>query len=70
MNYGTMISKARKDKGITQAELGKRLGVSRQTIIYWEHEDAKPSDEVKMPLCKELGIDPEPFLLAIVSSGT
>lgn len=70
MGYGNMIREARKAKKLTQEELASQLGVTRQTVFYWEHEDAKPADEIKIPICKELDIDPAAFLLAIVSSNS
>lgn len=40
------ISLLRKEKGLTQAELGKITGVSRQTIISLENGKYNPSIEL------------------------
>lgn len=41
-----LISQLRKEKGLTQAELGKLMGVSRQTIISLENGKYNPSIEL------------------------
>lgn len=70
MSYGDMICEARKAKGLTQEDLAQRLGVSRQSIIYWEQEAVKPSDAARMAICSALDMAVEPFLLAVTSSDT
>lgn len=34
---GNIINKLRKDKGITQEELGQYLGISSQAVSKWEN---------------------------------
>lgn len=65
MGYGEAIREARKSKGLTQEELATTLGVTRQTIIYWEHEEVRPSDTMKAALCKELGTDFQSFFIGL-----
>ncbi len=36
MNFNEKLIELRKAKGLSQDELGQRLGVSRQTISKWE----------------------------------
>ena len=45
MNIGKAIQSARKKAGITQAELGKILGVSGSMIGQWENSLRKPKPE-------------------------
>lgn len=43
MNFGTNLATYRKNKGLSQEELGEALGVSRQTIYTWESNISSPS---------------------------
>lgn len=49
------IKRLRKDAGLRQEDLAKRLCVSRQTIIAIENEKYNPTLELAMKLAKELG---------------
>ena len=40
---GSMISKIRKEKGISQATLAKALGVSYAVVCYWETDRSEPT---------------------------
>lgn len=42
---GEKIREQRKKNNLTQTELGKRLGVVKQTISNWENEISQPSNE-------------------------
>ena len=53
---GKFISKKRKEKKITQSELGELLGVSDKTIGNWENGRNMPDLSLFKPLCNELGI--------------
>jgi len=41
--FGERLKTLRISKGLSQDELGKRLGVRKQTISNWEIENATPS---------------------------
>ncbi len=43
MNFNEKLIELRKSKGLSQDELGQRLGVSRQTIFKWELAQSYPS---------------------------
>lgn len=60
------ISAARKNVGITQAELAKRCGVSESTIGNWERYTTEPtvSQAKKIASAVGLGIDDISFLPA------
>ena len=47
----------RKKSGFNQAELGKLVGVSRQTISLIERGDYNPSVTVALTIAKVLGVD-------------
>jgi len=42
MNFNEKLMELRKSKGLSQDELGQRLGVSRQTISKWELAQSYP----------------------------
>lgn len=45
MNIGQKIKKIRKEKNITQRELGERMGISQQQIAQYENGKLKPKLE-------------------------
>ena len=55
-NLGKMISKARKDKNLSQSALADKLHVSRQTISKWENNTSVPDYDLIKNLCKELDL--------------
>lgn len=56
MTVGENIKRIRKEKGITQKELGERLGgISQQQIGQWENGDKNPKFETIMKLASALG---------------
>lgn len=53
---GKFISKKRKEKNLTQAQLAERLGVSNKTISKWETGKCMPDYSVVKSLCEKLEI--------------
>ena len=53
---GKFIALNRKKKGLTQEQLGEKLGVSNKTISRWENGNYMPDLSLLEPLSKELGI--------------
>lgn len=53
---GKFISQNRKLKGLTQEELGEKLGVTNKTISRWETGKYMPDLSLLEPISKELGI--------------
>lgn len=51
---GTLIAVIRKEKGITQSELGERLGVSFQAVSKWERGEALPDTALLVDLARIL----------------
>lgn len=52
---GERIRNLRIKKGLTQAELAEKLGVSRQAVNNYETGDAKPGDDLKKNMSEILG---------------
>ncbi len=53
---GAFIAANRKKKGLTQEQLGEKLGVSNKTVSRWENGNYMPDLSLLEPLGKELGI--------------
>ena len=53
---GAFIALKRKAKGLTQVQLGERLGVSNKTISRWENGNYMPDLSLLEPLSRELDI--------------
>ena len=53
------LSKLRKEKGINQTDLGRMVGVSRQTISLIERGDYNPSVMVALSIAKVFDVSVE-----------
>ena len=56
VKIGEFIAKCRKDKKMTQVELGEKLGVTEKAISNWENGRNMPDLSLFKPLCDELNI--------------
>lgn len=54
---GEKIYRLRKQKGLSQEELGFELGVSRQTVSKWEANTMKPTMDNMTALCGIFNVD-------------
>lgn len=59
---GKFIAGLRREKGITQEELGSRLGVTNKTVSRWENGNYMPDVETLRLLSKEFGVSMEELL--------
>lgn len=59
-----MISQKRKERGMTQAELGAMLGISGKAVSKWERGLSKPCDEHLEMLVDMLGLPVESTITA------
>lgn len=59
MNIGERITALRKEKDISQAELAKRLNVSRQAVSKWEQGVSSPDTAKLIQLAEILGTEVE-----------
>ena len=57
MKFGDKLSILRKKEGLSQEELGEKLGVTRQTVSKWELGQSKPDTDKLMELSKLLNVD-------------
>ncbi len=67
-NFGNYICELREKKGLSQSQLGEKLGVSNKAISKWENGGAYPSSELMLPLAEELGVSIETLYAAITNS--
>lgn len=56
MTIGERIREIRKSRGLTQRELGERLGLSYQSIAQWENNLRKPKSETILKIATALGV--------------
>jgi transcriptional regulator with XRE-family HTH domain len=61
MQYGEKIKTFRKERGVTQEELGSMVGKKQNQISEWETDDITPTPEDILNLCKALNITPNKF---------
>lgn len=57
MVSGDLIKEARLRAGLTQSELGARLGKSQSVIARWERDDVSPSLETLREVIRACGLD-------------
>ena len=56
---GERFKKLRLNADLTQENLGKRIGITKQHISKIEHNTCKPSNKVVQMYCKEFNVTPE-----------
>ena len=56
IKIGKFIAALRKEKGLTQEQLGEKLGVTNKTISRWENGNYTPDVEMLALLSKEFGV--------------
>lgn len=56
MTTGELIKAARKKAGMTQKELGAKIGVAYQTIAQWENDLRNPKLDTLQRIASALGI--------------
>lgn len=56
MSFGSKLAAIRKEKHLSQSEVGKAIDVEKSRISNWENGKGNPSLENLMALCKVLGI--------------
>ena len=57
------IAEAIKQSGLTQKEIGLKLGVSQQTVSHYVKGDKLPSLDTFANLCLVLDVDPADILI-------
>lgn len=61
MELGDMLQKIREGKGLTQAQLAKKAGVSLRTIQSWEQGHRSPISPDFFLVVKALGVSADDF---------
>lgn len=69
-SFGNYICDLREKKGLTQSELGEKLGVTNKAVSRWENGGAYPSTELMLPLAKVLGVTIEELYKVISEDKT
>lgn len=64
MSIGKTIKELREERGITQAELAKQIGVTQDSISLWEKNKRIPNTQYIIALCKVFKI-PSDYLLGL-----
>lgn len=59
MNTGLKLKIKRMEKGLNQEQLGKAIGVSRQSVSLYERNKMYPTVKTIKKICKELDVDPK-----------
>lgn len=65
MKIGKVIKELRKEKGYTQAQLAKEIGVSQKAIDYWERDVNEPKLSYIMALVKTFDVSYDEFFAEI-----
>lgn len=60
-NYGKTIAALRKERNLTQQELGQVLNVTPQAVSKWENDQSQPPVDMFFDLCKFFEISPDEF---------
>lgn len=60
--FGRRLAATRKERGVTQAQLGEAVGVSNRVIAYYETESDQPPGALLVDLCKALKISADELL--------
>lgn len=56
MKTGRFIAQCRKEKGLTQFQLGELLGITDRAVSKWERGLSLPDASIMQDLCSQLGI--------------
>ena len=56
IKIGKFIAVKRKERKLTQEQLGEKLGVTYKTISRWENGNYMPDISLLQPLSEELGV--------------
>ncbi|CAB1255451.1 hypothetical protein CLOSBL3_13138 [Clostridiaceae bacterium BL-3] len=58
MNIGLKLKFARMKKGLNQDQLGKAIGITKQSVSLYERNKIYPSIKTIKKICKVLNIEP------------
>lgn len=52
MDFGTKLKELRKQAGLTQKQLGERIGVTKSVISFYELQERCPSPEILVKIAR------------------
>ena len=62
IDFGKRLANLRKTNGLTQQQLGDKIGVSKRVIAYYEGETQYPPAHLIIPLSKALNVSADELL--------
>lgn len=65
MDLKDRIALARKQAGLSQEQLGEKLGVSRQAVSKWESGQANPDVAYVTEMCRLFGVSSDWLLMGL-----
>lgn len=65
MKIGAKIKELRSEKGLSQAQLGKAVGVSQKAIDYWERSVNEPKASYIISLVKVFDLSYDEFFFDV-----
>lgn len=68
-SFAARLERLRKMRGLSLAQIGRELGVSKPTVWAWEQGKAHPTEARIAPLAALLGVDPAELLTGRDSDG-
>lgn len=60
--FGQRLTELRKSRGLTQQELGRRVGVSNRVVAYYEADGAQPPGALLVELARALNVSSDQLL--------
>jgi transcriptional regulator with XRE-family HTH domain len=54
--FGDRLRQLRKEQGLTQTQLGQRMGISQRLVAYYEAQGGSPSPELLVKFADALGV--------------
>ena len=60
--FGERLAEIRQSRGLTQADLAEKVGVSQRVIAYYEHAEAQPPGALLVDLAKTLQVSADHLL--------
>jgi transcriptional regulator with XRE-family HTH domain len=60
--YGAYLAQLRREAGLSQVELARRLGVAQSNVAFWERSDKPPRSDLLRPMAEALNVRIENLL--------
>ena len=60
--FGEILQKLRKTNGMSQVELGRKLGVTKQAVSNWENNNILPSIDLLIRIARFFSVSPDYLL--------